>query len=182
MVELPEEFAERYPRSMSGGQKQRVAIARALALEPEILICDEATSALDVSVQKSIVELLVKLQREKHTSIIFICHDVALIRSVSHRTAIMYLGFVVELAEGKKLGRGVCHPYTEALKSAVFSLDMDFEKEIESLDSEIPSPSERPTGCPFRNRCEKCMKICAAERPQLWEVEKGHWIACHLYA
>lgn len=182
MVELPEEFAERYPRSMSGGQKQRVAIARALALEPEILICDEATSALDVSVQKSIVELLVKLQREKHTSIIFICHDVALIRSVSHRTAIMYLGFVVELAEGKKLGRGVCHPYTEALKSAVFSLDMDFEKEIESLDSEIPSPSERPTGCPFRNRCEKCMKICAAERPQLREVEKGHWIACHLYA
>ena len=182
MVELPEEFAERYPRSMSGGQKQRVAIARALALEPEILICDEATSALDVSVQKSIVELLVKLQREKHTSIIFICHDVALIRSVSHRTAIMYLGFVVELAEGKKLGRGVCHPYTEALKSAVFSLDMDFEKEIESLDSEIPSPLERPTGCPFRNRCEKCMEICAAERPQLREVEKGHWIACHLYA
>lgn len=144
MVELPEEFAERYPRSMSGGQKQRVAIARALALEPEILICDEATSALDVSVQKSIVELLVKLQREKHTSIIFICHDVALIRSVSHRTAVMYLGFVVELTEGKKLGSGVCHPYTEALKSAVFSPDMDFEKEIESLDSEIPSPLERP--------------------------------------
>lgn len=142
MVELPEEFAERYPRSMSGGQKQRVAIARPLALEPEILICDEATSALDVSVQKSIVEL----------------------------------------AEGKKLGSGVCHPYTEALKSAVFSLDMDFEKEIESLDSEIPSPLERPTGCPFRNRCEKCMEICAAERPQLREVEKGHWIACHLYA
>ena len=89
---------------------------------------------------------------------------------------------MVELAEGKKLGRGICHPYTEALKSAVFSLDMDFEKEIESLDSEIPSPLERPTGCPFRNRCEKCMEICAAERPQLREVEKGHWIACHLYA
>lgn len=89
---------------------------------------------------------------------------------------------MVELAEGKKLSSGICHPYTEALKSAVFSLDMDFEKEIESLDSEIPSPLERPTGCPFRNRCEKCMEICAAERPQLREVEKGHWIACHLYA
>ena len=181
MVELPEEFADRYPRSMSGGQKQRVAIARALALEPEILICDEATSALDVSVQQSIVELLVKLQQEKHTSIIFICHDVALIRAVSHRMAIMYLGFVVELAEGKKLGCGICHPYTEALKNAVFSLDMDFEKVIESLDSEIPSPLDLPTGCPFRNRCEKCMEICVTKRPQLREVEEGHWIACHRY-
>ena len=105
----------------------------------------------------------------------------ALIRAVSHRMAIMYLGFVVELAEGKKLGCGICHPYTEALKNAVFSLDMDFEKEIESLDSEIPSPLDLPTGCPFRNRCEKCMEICVTKRPQLREVEEEHWIACHRY-
>lgn len=122
MVELPEEFADRYPRSMSGGQKQRVAIARALALEPEILICDEATSALDVSVQQSIVELLVKLQQEKHTSIIFICHDVALIRAVSHRMAIMYLG-CVSLAGRKEAWVRYMPSLYGGTKSAVFSLD-----------------------------------------------------------
>ena len=180
MVELPEEFADRYPHNMSGGQRQRVAIARALALEPEILIMDEATAALDVSVQKTIIELVSKLQREKDITIGFICHDIALVKSVAHQIAVMYLGNVVEVIPGEDLADKAVHPYTQALMGAIFDIHMDFSKPIESIESEAPSPLDVPEGCPFQNRCESCMKICRQKQPDLVELEPGHCVACHL--
>ena len=180
MVELPEEFADRYPHNMSGGQGQRVAIARALALEPEILIMDEATAALDVSVQKTIIELVSKLQREKDITIGFICHDIALVKSVAHQIAVMYLGNVVEVIPGEDLADKAVHPYTQALMGAIFDIHMDFSKPIESIESEAPSPLDVPEGCPFQNRCESCMEICRQKQPDLVELEPGHCVACHL--
>lgn len=180
MVELPGDFAFRYPHSMSGGQRQRVGIARALALEPEIIVCDEATAALDVSVQKTVIELLVRLQREKQISMGFICHDMALVQSLAHQVAVMYLGNIVEILPGEKVAKGSRHPYTQALIGSVFDLEMDFSRPIESIDSEAPSPLDVPTGCPFQNRCEHCMEICKKERPLLAEVEPEHMVACHL--
>lgn len=139
MVELPGDFADRYPHNMSGGQRQRVAIARALALEPEILILDEATSALDVSVQKTIIELIVKLQKEKNITIGFICHDISLIQSCSHEVAVMYLGNVVEVLPAEDLAEHAVHPYTRALIGSVFDIGMDFSKPIEEIKGEAPS-------------------------------------------
>lgn len=133
MVELSGNFMNRFPNELSGGQCQRVAIARALALEPEVLICDEATSALDVSVQRSIVELLVRLQREKGIAIVFVSHDISLVRSISHEVAVMCLGKVVEKLPGKDLGIVECHPYTQNLLDSIFSIDMDFTKPIKVL-------------------------------------------------
>ena len=181
MVELPEEFANRYPHNMSGGQRQRVAIARALALEPEIIIMDEATSALDVSVQKTIVELIVKIQKEKGITIGFICHDMALIQSFAHYVAVMYLGNVVELLPSENIAEESLHPYTRALVASIFDINMDFSKPIENLENEVPSPLDVPSGCPFQSRCNKCMDICLKEAPKLKEVSAGHSVACHLY-
>lgn len=181
MVELPEDFVDRYPHNMSGGQRQRISIARALSLEPEILVCDEATSALDVSVQESVIELLVRLQKEKNICMIFICHDLALIRSFAHQIAVMYLGNLVETLPGSELSSKAMHPYTKALMGAVFDIHMDFSKPIESIESEAPSPLDLPKGCPFQGRCEQCMDICKKEKPQMTEVEPGHQVACHLY-
>jgi oligopeptide/dipeptide ABC transporter ATP-binding protein len=179
MVELPEEFVDRYPHNMSGGQQQRVSIARALSLDPEILVCDEATSALDVSVQKSIIELLTRLQREKGISMIFICHDLALIQSFSHQIAVMYLGHVVEVLPGEEVAKNSLHPYSQALLGAQFSIHMDSNTKIESIESEAPSPLDVPVGCPFQNRCEHCMELCKKERPVLMPVSEGHEVACH---
>ena len=181
MVELPPEYAERYARDMSGGQRQRVGIARALALEPELLVCDEVTSALDVSVQKRIVDLLLKLQREKNITMIFICHDIALVRAFAHRTAIMYLGNVVEIVPGRQLGVNPCHPYTEALRGSLFDLNMDFSKPIETIESEAPSPLDVPPGCPFSGRCSHCSDRCRTEKPVLREIGRDHMVACHLF-
>ncbi len=181
MVELPGDFALRYPHNMSGGQRQRVGIARALALEPEIIVCDEATSALDVSVQKTVIELLVKLQKEKDIALGFICHDMALIQSFAHEIAVMYLGNIVEVIPGHKIDGGAMHPYTQAMIGAIFDLEMDFDKPIESIESEAPSPLDVPAGCPFANRCERCMDICTKERPTLRTVAEDHQVACHLY-
>jgi len=182
MVELPGDFADRYPHNMSGGQRQRVGIARAIALEPEVIMCDEATSALDVSVQQTVVELLVKLQKEHNIAIGFICHDMALVTQLSHRTAVMYLGNIVEIIPSEKIKDGAKHPYTKALLGAIFDLNMDFTKKIDSIDSEIPSPLDVPVGCPFQNRCEHCTERCLKENPVLKELEPGHEVACHLYA
>ena len=182
MVELPGELADRYMHNMSGGQRQRVAIARALALEPEVIVMDEATSALDVSVQKTIIELITKLQREKNITIGFICHDLGLIQSFANQVAVMYLGNIVEVMPGEDIGENCKHPYSKALLASVFDIKMDFTKKIESIDSEIPSPLDVPPGCPFCDRCDQCMEICKQERPILKEIGPGHEVACHLYA
>lgn len=180
MVELPPDFADRYPHRMSGGERQRVGIARALALEPEIIVCDEATCALDVSVQKTVIELLVRLQRERGIALVFICHDISLVQSISHEIAVMYLGNVVELLPGEKVAHESVHPYTRAMIGAIFDIDMDFSKPIQSIDSEAPSPLDVPKGCPFQNRCDHCMEICKQTHPPLRQVAENHWVACHL--
>lgn len=177
-VDLPADFVDRYPNNMSGGQRQRVAIARALALEPEIIACDEATSALDVSVQDTIIKLLVKLQREKGITYIFICHDMALVSLFSHRVAVMYLGNMMEKLDGDKLS-GARHPYTRALLKAVFSTDQEKNQYIGILPGDIPSPLNIPSGCPFQNRCEHCQELCQKEKPAFREVEPNHFVACH---
>ena len=179
MVDLPAEFMYRYPHNMSGGQRQRVSIARALSLEPEILVCDEATSALDVSIQKTIIELLVKLQKEKKTSIIFICHDLALIQAFAHQIAVMYLGNIVEIIHGHEVGKNCLHPYTKALLSSVFSIHMDQNEKIKSIKGEAPSSLDIPDGCPFQNRCIYCMEKCKTEKPVLQKIKIGHQVACH---
>lgn len=181
MVELPGDFADRYPHNMSGGQRQRVAIARALALHPEILILDEATSALDVSVQKTVIDLVTKLQREKGITIGFICHDIALVASCAHQVAVMYLGNLVEVLPGDELHTRAVHPYTKALMGSIFDINMDFSKPIESIDSEAPSPLDVPAGCPFANRCDSCMEICKTERPVMTDYAPDHQVACHLF-
>lgn len=179
-VELPGEFADRFPHNMSGGQRQRIAIARALALEPELIVMDEATCALDVSVQKSIIELVVKLQKEKKIAIGFIAHDLGLIQAFAHQIAVMYLGSIVEVLPGEDVEQAQ-HPYTRALLSAVFDTKMDFTRKIESIDSEIPSPLDVPPGCPFQTRCEHCAELCRQERPALKEWKPGHQVACHIF-
>lgn len=179
MVDLPEDYIYRFPHSMSGGQRQRVGIARALALEPELIVCDEATSSLDVSVQDRIIELLVRLQKERGISMVFICHDVSLVQSLAHRVAVMYLGNIVEILPGSEFRTNAMHPYSKALLGAIFSTKMNFAKKIESIESEAPSPADVPSGCPFQDRCSECVEICKKERPQLREIARGHEAACH---
>ena len=181
MVELPGEFAGRYPHNMSGGQRQRVAIARAIALEPEIIVMDEATCALDVSVQKTIIELVVELQKKKGIAIGFICHDLGLIQSFAHEIAVMYLGNIVEVLPAEDIASHAMHPYTKALLGAIFDIHMDFSKKIESIESEAPSPLDVPPGCPFQDRCDCCEGICREKRPEAVQVEPDHLVACHRY-
>lgn len=181
MVELPVEFMDRYPHNMSGGQRQRLGIARALSLEPKIVVCDEATSALDVSVQEKICELLVRLQKEKGITYLFICHDIGLVDLMCHQVAVMYLGNVVEyIGGGRRISTEGMHPYTKALLKAVFRVDFKPGERIELLESEVPSPLDLPQGCPFASRCEHCTDICRQQKPQLKEVAPGHLVACHL--
>lgn len=179
LVELPPDFKDRYPHSMSGGQRQRLGIARALSLEPEIIIFDEATSALDVSVQNTICELLAKLQREKQLTYLFICHDLALVNSFSHKIAVMYLGNIVEMLDNTKyeLSTDALHPYTKALIKSVFTSST---KIIEPLEGDIPSPIDLPKGCPFQSRCTLAQEICSNEAPILKQIKVGHQAACHL--
>lgn len=180
MVELPAEFKDRYPHSMSGGQRQRLGIARALSLEPKIIVCDEATSALDVSVQEKICELLCKIQKEKKISYLFIAHDLGLVDLMCNQVAVLYLGNVLEWMETGRIGTDCKHPYTKSLMKSVFKVEADEHYKIEPLDGEIPSPLDLPKGCPFYNRCEFHTDRCFTEKPQLKEVEHGHWVACHL--
>lgn len=181
MVELPEDFKDRYPHNMSGGQRQRLGIARALSLEPKIVVCDEATSALDVSVQEKICELLVRLQKEKGITYLFICHDLGLVDLMCHQIAVMYLGNIVEyIGYGRRISTEVMHPYTKALMKSVFKVNFKPGEKIEPLESEIPSPLDLPKGCPFQSRCGQCMEICRSVKPELKEVVPGHFVACHL--
>lgn len=179
-VDLPGEFADRFPHNMSGGQRQRIAIARAVALEPELIVMDEATCALDVSVQKTMIELICRLQKEKNIAIGFIAHDLGLIQSFAHQIAVMYLGSIVEILPGEMVDRAR-HPYTQALLGAIFDTKMDFSRKIESIDSEIPSPLDVPPGCPFQTRCVHCGDICRSKRPELITIGEGHSVACHLF-
>lgn len=179
MVELPGDFVDRYPHNMSGGQCQRVGIARAITLEPEIIFCDESTSALDVSVQKTILQLLVRLQKEKGIAIGFICHDLAMISSIAHQIAVMYMGNIVEILPGEAVAQAK-HPYTKALLQSVFDLHMDFKKPIEALEDEASGAIGDLRGCPFQNRCSYCMKRCQEEKPALKTIGEDHEVACHL--
>lgn len=181
MVELSSEVLYRYPHNLSGGQRQRVAIARALSIEPEILICDESTSALDVSVQNKIIKLLVRLQREKAISMIFICHDIALIKSFSHEIVVMYLGNIVEKLPSNQVGKNSIHPYTNMLLESLFSINMDKNKEIEISKNEINDIMSGEEGCAFVGRCKYSKEICKIKKPILKEFTKGHEVACHIF-
>ena len=179
MVELPEDFAERYPHSMSGGQRQRLGIARALSLEPKIVVCDEATSALDVSVQEKVCRLLARLQKERGITYIFICHDIGLVDLMCDSIAVMYLGNIMEVIEHGRISEKARHPYSKALMRAVFKVDFRRGEKVQPLEGEIPSPRDLPSGCPFHSRCPECAEICVKEKPALKEIEPGHWTACH---
>jgi len=174
-----ERFADLLPRKLSGGQAQRVAIARALALKPRLLICDEPVSALDVSVQAQILNLLEELKREYHLTIVFIAHDLGVVRSVSDRVMVMYLGKVCEFGDSLEVYDNPAHPYTRALLDSVPLTDPDQGFAGPALGGDIPSPLSPPEGCRFRTRCPFAQDRCATEEPEVREVRPGQYVACH---
>lgn len=184
MVGLNAEHAARNVHEFSGGQRQRIGIARALSVEPEFLFCDEPISALDVSIQAQIVNLLIKLQKEKNLTMLFIAHDLSIVKHISDRIGVMYLGKMVELTDSKKLYVSPLHPYTKALLSAVPIADPDAsaKKKRIMLNGDVPSPVDSREGCRFCGRCDQCMEICKTQTPKMHEVEEGHYVACHLYS
>lgn len=181
-VGLNKEHASRFVHEFSGGQRQRIGIARALAIDPEFIVCDEPISALDVSIQAQVINLLLNLQRDRGLTYLFIAHDLGIVKHVSDRVAVMYLGAIVELAESDELYAHQLHPYTQALLSAIPLADpvKTRAKQRILLEGDVPSPIDVKGGCKFAGRCKKCMGICREEAPKLKDAGHGHYVACHL--
>lgn len=172
-------FVHRYPHQFSGGQRQRIGIARAVALNPKFIVCDEPVSALDVSIQSQVINLLLDLKEKQNLTYLFISHDLSVVKYISDRVCVMYLGNMVELAETKDLYEHRYHPYTEALLSAIPTTDVKEQVEIKVLEGDIPSPIFPPTGCKFHTRCKYCQDKCKEELPEIKEITPGHFVACH---
>lgn len=181
IVGLSEYHAKRYPHQFSGGQRQRIGIARALMTNPKLIIADEPVSALDVSIQAQVLNLMQKLQEDLKLTYIFIAHDLGVVRHISDRVGVMYLGRMVELADSESLYSEPLHPYTKALLSAVPVPDPQYERAQILLKGDIPSPSNPPTGCTFHTRCPQAMEHCKQVAPKMQQVKQGHSVACHLY-
>ena len=182
MVELEESMSERYPHEFSGGQRQRIGIARALAVRPDFIVCDEAVSALDVSIQAQIINLLIKLKNDHELTYLFIAHDLSVVRNISDRVAVMYLGKIVEITSSDELYSNPKHPYTISLLSAVPIPDPVIERKRQriQIEGDVPSPVNPPSGCPFHTRCFKAEDICKKQVPLLKSIDDNHMISCHL--
>lgn len=179
-VGLPPDALKRYPHEFSGGQRQRIGIARALAVSPKLIICDEAVSALDVSVQAQVLNLLKQLQQQYGLTYLFISHDLAVVRHISDRIIVMYLGTIVEIADKHSLFNNPQHPYTKALLSAIPTISAGTKKERIELKGDLPSPLNPPTGCRFHTRCPYAIEKCATQQPSFQSISKDHKVACHI--
>lgn len=180
IVGLSSYHARRYPHQFSGGQRQRIGIAKALMTKPKLIIADEPVSALDVSIQAQVLNLMKDIQNEFQLTYLFIAHDLGVVRHISDRVGVMYLGRLIELSDSEELYNNPLHPYTKALLSAVPIADPEIKREKITISGEIPSPSNPPSGCAFHTRCPECMEMCKTTRPEYRSID-GHYVACHLY-
>jgi len=181
IVGLDVQHIRRYPHEFSGGQRQRIGIARALAVNPEIIICDEPVSALDVSVRSQVLNLMQELQQKFQLTYLFISHDLSVVKHISDRVCVMYLGKIVEVSEKNELYSNPLHPYTKALLSAIPIPDPEAKRERIILEGDVPTPINPPTGCRFHTRCQYAMPVCSQQEPILKDIGNEHFVACHLY-